>query len=106
MFILATIGMSHTLVDGSIFNPFKVWLEKGGWFRTKLLNLMNCYQCSGWWSGLFTGSLMCVMGVDPLNCGLSWMPLSAFIYGCAGSYLSPQAAIFIVWIQTHTGNNQ
>lgn len=140
MFIFAAIGMAHIMVDGTIFHPFKLWLEKGpgeigeppkrwslAWFRDKiywgrvkrtcdrlfywgkgkLLALMSCYQCSGFWAGAAVGTAMSFLGADPLGVGTSWfVPLGAFVYGCAGSYLSSQAANLMIWIQAHSENNQ
>lgn len=103
LFILATVGMSHILVDGSIFAPFKMWLSKEGycrWFRMKLLSLMNCYQCSGWWSGGTIALIMWFCGYDPLHVAWDWFhaPL-LFVYACAGSYLSTMAAVLILLAQ-------
>jgi len=53
LYILAAVGLSHILADGSIFSSFKFWLsEKDTWWSRPFLNMMNCYQCNGFWSGL------------------------------------------------------
>lgn len=97
VFSFATVGMSHIIVDGSIFNPFKTWLEKGGWLKGKLLSLMNCYQCSGFWSGVFVGLNMWLLGADPVH-----NIFALFLYGCMGGLLSPSVAIVIMWIQSNS----
>jgi membrane-anchored protein YejM (alkaline phosphatase superfamily) len=109
IFILATIGMSLILVDGSIFKSFKEWLGKPSWcglctwMKEKLLALMSCYQCSGFWSGAVVGLLMWLLNCDPLYSPKSWEVLmSLFVYACIGSYVSMKAAILSIWVQTHS----
>ncbi len=110
MFILAAVGMSHILVEGTIFNSLKLWLGNGGWFRQKILSLMNCYQCSGFWSGAFVGLLMCIANNDPLGCGLGWdTPSMLFIYGCSCALLSPLFGLIVVFlssIEMQVGDSQ
>jgi len=68
---MATVGLTAILVDGKIFLPFRERLEnrvreqeerqqaKGR--KTSrtwsgfLLGIITCYQCCGFWSGLFCG---------------------------------------------------
>lgn len=122
IFMLAVIGMSHIIVDGSIFAPFKAWLgaEKSEnvlmnifmnigiikWSRAKLLALMSCYQCSGFWSGIIIGLAMWYICKDPLLMGCdayNWVAVAVFCYGCAGSFLSTIAAVTLMWIQAKLG---
>jgi uncharacterized Tic20 family protein len=51
LFVTAAIGLSHIIADSSIISPVKVWLSNKGW--TKIVDMMNCYQCNGFWSGVF-----------------------------------------------------
>jgi hypothetical protein len=109
VFALATIGMSHILVDGTIFTSFKTWLGKEsshrflGWAKAKLLALLNCYQCSGFWSGLFIGLLMWYCGHDPLHSPWNWQHgLMLFAYACAGAFLSMLAAVVLMLMQAHS----
>ncbi|MCL2622471.1 MAG: DUF1360 domain-containing protein [Planctomycetaceae bacterium] len=79
IFCLATVGLTAILVHGEIFLPLRDWLEKhrspeerqadsmdGGVKRHEikrrhrtwcgfLFKLIICYQCCGFWSGLFCG---------------------------------------------------
>lgn len=108
MFILAAVGMAHIMVNGTIFNPLKLWLERpgrGAWFSKKVLSMMNCYQCAGFWAGAFTGAAMAALGADPMGVHTSaWLPLAAFVYGCAGGFVSPMAAQVIIWLQSQQGD--
>lgn len=101
VFLFATIGMSHILVDGTIFHPAKVWLGKCGKVGQFFLSLFNCYQCTGFWSGGIIGTLMWVMGKDPLaiesNFGIAF-----FVYACAGAFVSMMMAVITIWIQVHS----
>ena len=81
IFCMATVGLTAILVDGKIFAPFREGLERrvlaqeerreasiarGGKGALRpatrrrtwsgfLLDILTCYQCCGFWSGLFCG---------------------------------------------------
>ncbi len=91
LYIFAAVGLSHILADGSIMIPIKLWLsgEEKNWFskrlfrwkpdgflNNKILNLLNCYQCNGWWSGLITA----IVG---------WLGLTWLLWAFAISLVSP-----------------
>jgi hypothetical protein len=109
VFVVSTIGMSHILVDGSIFSSFKSWLGEESryhfltWFKGQLLTLMNCYQCSGFWSGFVIGLLMWICGQDPLQSPWDWTHVVLlFVYACAGAFVSMLAAVLLVFMQAHS----
>ena len=113
LFILATVGMSHILVDGSIFNSFKEWLAIKSkfrfitWAKEKLLSMMNCYQCTGFHSGWFIGLIMWFCGCDPLHSPWDWThALLLFVYACAGAFLSMLGAVVIMFVQAHSETNE
>lgn len=113
IFVVAAIGMGHIIVDGVIFNPLKKWLEKESqfglvtWTKRKILEMMNCYQCSGFWSGLFVGLCLWLSGHDPLGMNVTWFIVPVlFIYGCAGSYLSNMAALLMIWLQMNSSGGK
>ena len=85
LFILATIGMSHIVVDSSLFAPVREWLGKKIPFIGKI---MDCYQCSGTWCGFVMGALL-----------ISYDPIIIFACGCAGSFLSNFAAMVMNYIE-------
>jgi len=64
-FVLATIGLTTLLVEGSIFAPVR-----------RLLPMLECYQCTGFWAGGIIGALM------------FYEPAAVFLAACSGSFLS------------------
>jgi len=58
LFILGVIGITHIVVDSKLFAPLRDWLGKpGGWLRSKVYQIVTCYQCCGTWVGLALGLL-------------------------------------------------
>jgi len=89
LFALATVGMSHIIVDGKIFMPVKKWLNK--WLPSSIYQLFDCYQCSGTWCGFVCGSII-----------LSNNFLVIFLCGMAGSFLAVVAASFLNFMEAQT----
>jgi len=67
LLILGSVGMTAIIVEGTIFVPVKDFMEKyipriygtdSAGNRTFLMKLLNCYQCTGFWSGIFIGFLL------------------------------------------------
>lgn len=64
LFVLATLGLTNILVHGKIMDNLGIrpWLKKNlsdDWYE-----LFECYECSGWWAGLFMGLLL--ISINPL----------------------------------------
>jgi len=104
LFLLAAIGMTLIIVEGSIFVPAKKWLADHGWL--KLVELLNCSQCTGFWSGVFLGYF-----IDPAP-GLTNLAVRLFSYGCISSLVSWAAwsALGVLgslnmWLMTNSGDN-
>lgn len=90
LFIMAAVGLSHVIADGSIFASLKVWLHGTGWFGQKLVEMANCYQCNSWWSGLLLSSCIWSLGHMP-----AWhIPLWAF----AISLISPLVGYYKLYL--------
>jgi hypothetical protein len=56
LFVLAVIGMTIILVNGSIFDDDHLGWRS--WFKKKLGkygDLLECRVCAGWWAGLMMG---------------------------------------------------
>jgi hypothetical protein len=82
---LASIGLCHVMVDGSLLLPIKGYLGRRGWKRVE--NMLNCYQCAGFWAGLAAGLVLLLT---------HWVPeLRILLYGLAASFLGPLAAVTI-----------
>jgi hypothetical protein len=92
LFALSSIGLCHLLVDSALMAPVKDYLGTHGWQR--LVWMLNCYQCAGFWSGLVAG-LVLLLG--------QWVPyLHLLLYGLAASFLGPLAAVFLGYMNTLT----
>ena len=49
IFILSAWGLTHLIVSGKIFDRIRNWvIIKSVFFG----NLISCYQCTGFWSGV------------------------------------------------------
>lgn len=59
LFALATIGMSNILVHGRILDDdhlgWRNWLKNR---LGKFADVLDCYECTGWWCGLIMGLLL------------------------------------------------
>jgi hypothetical protein len=75
LFALATIGLTLIIVDGSIFEPVRCFLEKR--LPEKVYDVFECYQCMGTWCGFICGAM--AFGLNPIIIILS---------GFAGSFLA------------------
>jgi hypothetical protein len=92
LFALASVGLCHVVVDSSLMAPVKDYLGARGWQR--LVRILNCYQCAGFWSGIVAG-LVLLLG--------QWVPyLHLLLYGLAASFLGPLAAVFLGYLNTLT----
>lgn len=89
LFVLAVIGMTHIIVDSSLFEPVRNLLSKI--LPKYLYKILECYQCAGTWCGF----------------GLGWAIVSrdwfvVFACGCAGSFLSTFAATFLNYLEARS----
>jgi len=88
LFVLASIGLCHFLVDGALMVPLKEFLTRLG--LQQLVKMLNCYQCAGFWSGVAMGLVTLIAPRVP------WLEL--FLYGFAASFLGPLGAVFIGYL--------
>jgi hypothetical protein len=51
VFILGSVGMTHIIIDGAIFNSVRAFLRLH--IPSYLHNLFECYMCCGFWCGVF-----------------------------------------------------
>ncbi len=103
--VLGAIGLSHIMADSSIAASFKYWLvyktdNEGnirkrflGWrierLIDKIVEMMNCHQCNGFWSGL-------------IAFGLYYIDWYLLLWGFAISLLSPLWAVIYVILLNYT----
>ena len=95
--LLATIGMCHIVVDGSIFNSFRermaIWSQAKGikkFIGSKISDIVKCYQCFGMYAGVFMGLFIKIIEMDTLP--------YLFMCGCAGSFASLLGAVIIMYL--------
>jgi hypothetical protein len=91
LFLLATIGLSNIIVHGKILDVIglRPWLKahmSENWFQ-----LFECYECTGFWSGMFMGLLL-----------VSWNPLIFIPCGFAGSVVSQFYSELVYLIRAKT----
>lgn len=53
LFLIGSVGMTHIIIDGSIFNGPRVFLKNN--IPSYLHNLFECYMCCGFWCGVALG---------------------------------------------------
>ncbi len=100
LFVFASIGMAHIVVDGSILEPFRNLMKKLAekFNSPKIGEVVECYMCSGTWSGFIMGYV--IYGYQLNNVFLCL--LTVFACGCAGGFLSNFAAILMNYIESAT----
>jgi hypothetical protein len=89
LFVLGTIGLTHIVVDSSLFAPARRWLQ--GKLPEKIYRVFECYQCAGTWCGFLVG----------------WMTMSTSLWtilvcGFAGSFLASWAAFYLNYLEAKT----
>jgi hypothetical protein len=90
LFVLGVIGMTHIVVDATIFQWLRDLIDAK--LPEKVSKLIHCYQCTGFWCGLFCG----------------WAAFSGitipqiFLAGCAGSILSNFTALYMNYLEAIT----
>ena len=90
LFVLGVIGMTHIIVDATIFQWFRDYLDKN--LPEKVSKLIHCYQCTGFWCGIFAGWAAFASITLP----------QLFLAGCAGSILSNFVALWMNYIEAGT----
>ena len=89
LFVLATIGLTNIIIDGSIFAPLRNFLEKI--LPSKIYSIFQCFQCMGTWCGFICGFLLV---------GHSWQVVVCC--GFAGSFIAVFGNVFINYLEART----
>lgn len=89
LFVLASIGMTHIIIDGSIFSSLREYIKANA--PSKISTLVECYMCAGFWCGV-------VMGIFLFEINFA----KIFACGCAGSLLSQFTAILFNTLESIT----
>lgn len=97
LFFVSTIGLCNILVHGKILDEIKVFRKSvRDWMHSFEFTkeLLSCYECTGWWSGLMVGTVI-------IQCAdQSWLYL--LIYPFAGSVVSAFYSELIFMIRSKT----
>jgi hypothetical protein len=97
LFAVATIGLTNILVHGKILDEIKIFkksIREILHIFPFLKELLSCYECTGWWSGLFMGFLTIILNNS------SWGFI--IIYPFAGSVLASFYSELIFFIRSKT----
>jgi len=95
LFAFGCIGVTHILVDGEIFRPVKEYMDQK--VPKFLMKLLNCYQCTGFWVGVFFGFFMFC------NCEkIHELVLNLFLTGGASSCLSYLWALILTYLEANS----
>lgn len=111
LFVITTVGLTHLLVEGSIFDPLRRGIH---WFLTEAVvsflqkkvgikadkfkqymefwaGLFDCHQCLGTWCGFL--------------CGYAFLDgsfLQILLYGAAGGFLAKAAALYLIYLESQS----
>ena len=85
LFAVATIGLTHIIVDSSIFEPVRSWLKEK--LPPKVYSVFECYQCAGTWCGFLMGCFL-----------ISHNIFVVLACGFAGSFLSVLGANYLNYL--------
>lgn len=95
VFSIGCVGITSIIVDGEIFKPVKDYMhDKVPEFFNSLL---NCYQCSGFWVGIFFGI---AINYNDLNNVPNFACL--FLYGGLSSASSYFYALYITYLEANS----
>lgn len=106
LFVLGVVGMTHIIVDASIFQWLRDLFDKR--LPEKVAKGIHCYQCTGFWCGLFCGwALLSNTAWWPLPYFEWLLPypesfMKVFVAGCAGSLLANFMAIYMNYLEAMT----
>ena len=94
VWIIGSVGMTNIIVESDIGKVFKDAIKP--YITEFLMKGLNCYQCTGFWSGVFTTLLLAIFngwGFDKAHL--------VFLGGCTTSFL----ATFFAFLQTYLEAN-
>jgi hypothetical protein len=117
IFLLASVGMTHIVVDGNITEPFRrlvgwacgslvllikckpndLWYKKIlNWLVKKPIEMLDCHQCTGFWCGVICANLL------PSDMPLPPNGWNYIVYGCASSVVSLGTAYYFTYLQARS----
>lgn len=95
LWVFGSIGMTNIIVESDIGRAFKDLIKPYIW--TFLMKGLNCYQCTGFWAGMFTTTLMYVFNE------WDWHKLPLiFLGGCATSFFATFCAFYQTYLEANS----
>ena len=94
-FCFAVVGLTNIITDpATIVQPIRDcvnrWAENSK-FWLWVDKLMSCYQCTGFWVGLFCGVIL-----------ISHNPFVVFLCGPAGSFIATWGASYLNYLEARS----
>jgi hypothetical protein len=89
LFLLAAVGLTNILIYGSILDNAREWVLAR--VPDKVGEVLSCYQCTGFWSGLLTGYVL-----------LTHDFFGTLMCGFAGSFTSHFAAVLVEYLEANS----
>lgn len=89
-FCFASIGLTNIMVHGTIFDVIKLrpWLKEK--MKPEHFQVFECYECSGFWAGMF--------------CGLFFLPFGWYLLlpvcGFTGSFLGKTYTDLMLYVES------
>jgi uncharacterized membrane protein YeaQ/YmgE (transglycosylase-associated protein family) len=101
IFVFATIGLTNIFVESVIMQPLREWVGKRSnqWFLGKISQILDCYQCCGFWCGLIIGLIMFSIFPGSFFYYLLRNIIVGLICGFAGSFLATFTALLINYLE-------
>lgn len=82
IWLIASVSLSNIMTQEFVFQPYRDWVEKTFPYNKKLIYLVNCPVCTGFWTGIATSFLFS---------GVEWW--------WAGFISSIACKMFIIWCE-------
>jgi hypothetical protein len=119
LFLLASIGLSHILVESTVAEPIRQWFKgrapqndengvslppnsKWQWLCGKISYVLGCYQCSGAWTGWLMALLLLTQWTNVGTMHNLLINMAIVIpAGFAASIASNFAAILLTYLEAN-----
>jgi hypothetical protein len=88
LFAFSTVGLTNILIYGKIFEGLREKLRD--LVPPKVYEVLECYQCTGFWSGLFTGFIV------------SHNPFAILMCGFASSFLAESVQVVRDYLEANS----
>lgn len=92
---LGSIGMTNIIVESDIAKVVKDKIKP--YLPELIMKGLNCYQCTGFWAGAFTTTLLLVFNEWGFN-KIHYI----FLGGCATSFLATFFAFFQTYLEANS----